>query len=144
MQSSPELSRLQRLNDRLKRRKEIANQCHQIFAAMPEVTVAPTRPRRRHAWPIYPLHLNRERSCQDRETISQGLRAENIGVSVHYRPVHLHSYYRKHLGTGSGECPAAEAVSERLITLPLFSTMTDVDVTEAIAAVEKMIRWARA
>ncbi len=52
MQSAPELSRLQRLNDRLKRRKEIANQCHQIFAAMPEVTVAPTRSGKRQVSPM--------------------------------------------------------------------------------------------
>ncbi len=79
MQSAPELSRLQRLNDRLKRRKEIANQCHQIFAAMPEVTTAPTCPGTRHAWYIYPLLLNRERLRQNRATIFQALQVENIG-----------------------------------------------------------------
>jgi perosamine synthetase len=143
MQSALGLSQLRRLDARLKRREEIAARYHQAFAALPEVTVAPTRAGTRHAWHIYPLLLNRERLRQDRETIFQALRAENIGVSVHYRPVHLHPYYRQHLGSGPGQCPAAEASFERLITLPLFPGMSDDDVSDVIAAVEKVIRWAR-
>jgi perosamine synthetase len=47
------------------------------------------------------------------------------------------------LGTGPGQFPAAEAAFERLITLPLFPGMSDGDVGDVIAAVEKVIRWAR-
>jgi UDP-4-amino-4,6-dideoxy-N-acetyl-beta-L-altrosamine transaminase len=137
------LSQLRRLDARLKRREEIAGRYQEAFAALPEVSVAPTRPGTRHAWHIYPLQVNRERLRQDREAIFQALRAENIGVSVHYRPVHQHPYYREHLGTGPGDCPAAEAAFERLLTLPLFPGMTDDDVADVIAAVEKVIRWAR-
>ena len=143
LQSALGLSQLRRLDGRLKRREEIAGRYQAAFAAMPEVTVAPTRPGTRHAWHIYLLQLNRERLHQDREAIFQALRAENIGVSVHYRPVHLHPYYRKRLGTGPGQCPAAEAAFERLLTLPLFPAMTDADVADVIAAVGKVIRWAR-
>lgn len=137
------LSQLRRLDARLKRREEIAGRYQEAFASIPEVTPAPTRPGMRHAWHIYPLQVNRERLRQDREAIFQALRAENIGVSVHYRPVHLHPYYREHLGTSPGDCPAAEAAFERLLTLPLFPGMTDDDVADVIAAVEKVIRWAR-
>jgi perosamine synthetase len=143
MQSALGLSQLRRLDARLKRREEIATRYHQAFAAVPEVTVAPTHPGTRHAWHIYPLLLNRERLRRDRETIFQALRAENIGVSVHYRPVHLHPYYRERLGSQPGLCPAAEAAFERLITLPLFPTMTDADAMDVIVGVEKVIRWAR-
>jgi len=137
------LSQLRRLDARLKRREEIAGRYHQAFAAMPEVTAAPTRRRTRHAWHIYPLRLNQDRLHQDREAIFQALRAENIGVSVHYRPVHLHPYYRERLGTGRGMCPAAEAAADRLLTLPLFPGMTDDDVADVISALGKVIRWAR-
>jgi len=143
LQSALGLSQLRRLDGRLKRREEIAGRYQEAFAAMPEVTRAPTRPGTRHAWHIYPLRLNPERLCQDREAIFRALRAENIGVSVHYRPVHLHPYYRERLGTGPGHCPAAEAAFERLLTLPLFPRMTDADVADVIAAVEKVTRWAR-
>ena len=143
IQSALGLSQLSRLDARLTRREDIARRYREAFAAMPEATVAPTRQGTRHAWHIYPLLLNRDRLERDRETIFQALRAENIGVSVHYLPVHLHPYYRERLGTGPGLCPAAEAAFERLLTLPLFPGMTDGDVADVIAAVEKVIRWAR-
>jgi UDP-4-amino-4,6-dideoxy-N-acetyl-beta-L-altrosamine transaminase len=137
------LSQLRRLDARLKRREEIATRYREAFVAMPELTAAPTREQTRHAWHLYPLRLNGDRLRQDRETIFQALRAENIGVSVHYRPVHLHPYYRDRFGTGPGLCPAAEAAFERLLTLPLFPGMTDGDVADVITAVAKVIRWAR-
>ncbi len=137
------LSQLRRLENRLKRREEIAGQYHEVFAPLPEVTEASTRIGTRHAWHLYPLRLNRERLRADRETIFRALRAENIGVSVHYLPVHLHPYYREHLGTGPGQCPGAEAAFERLITLPLFPGMSDGDVADVIMGVEKVIRWAQ-
>jgi UDP-4-amino-4,6-dideoxy-N-acetyl-beta-L-altrosamine transaminase len=143
LQSALGLSQLRRLDAILKRREEIAARYHQAFIAMPEVTVAPTQPGNRHAWHLYPLRLNLDRLRQDREIIFQALRAENIGVSVHYLPVHLHPYYRECLGTRPGLCPVAESAFERLITLPLFPGMTDADVTDVVSAVEKVIQWAR-
>ena len=106
-------------------------------------TAALQRPGTRHAWHISPLLLNLDLLRQDRETIFQALRAENIGVSVHYLPVHLHPYYRDRWGTGPGQCPAAEAVFEQLITPPLFPQTTEGDVADVVGAVGKVIRWAR-
>ena len=143
IQSALGLSQLSRLDASLKRREEIAAQYQKAFAEMPELTAAPTHPGTRHAWHLYPLRLNLDRVRQDREMIFQALRAENIGVSVHYLPVHLHPYYRERLGTRRGMCPAAEAAADQMLTLPLFSRMTDGDVADVIAAVGKVIQWAR-
>ena len=46
----------------------------------------------------------------------QALRAESIGVNVHYAPVHLHPFYRERFGTGPGLCPIAEAASQQILT----------------------------
>ena len=67
------------------------------------------------------------------------LRAENIGVNVHYIPVHRHPYYRDRFGYRGGEYPVAEDAYERLISLPMFHGMTDQDVEDVIRAVEKVI-----
>ena len=143
LQSALGLSQLRRLDASLKRREEIAARYHAAFAAMPEVMLAPTQPGNRHAWHIYPLRLDRDRLREDRETIFQALRAENIGVMVHYLPVHLHPYYQERFGTRRGMCPAAEAAAAQLLTLPLFPRMTDGDAADVIAAVGKVIQWAR-
>jgi perosamine synthetase len=75
----------------------------------------------------------------DRAQIFRALRAENIGVNVHYIPVHLHPYYRERFGYKGGEFPVAESAYERLISLPMFHAMTDQDVQDVIAAVTKVI-----
>ena len=136
------LSQLGRLEAGLRRRENIAAQYGAAFAAMPEVLPAPTRPGTRHAWHIYPLRLDTERLREDREAVFRALRAENVGASVHYLPVHLHPFYRERFGTARGLCPAAEAAADRLLTLPLFPQMTDADVADVIAAMAKVIRWA--
>jgi perosamine synthetase len=110
---------------------------------MPEVSAAPVRPGTRHAWHIYPLRVNPDRLRRDREAIFQALRAENIGVSVHYLPVHLHPFYQERFATHRGMCPAAETAGDRLLTLPLFPQMTDRDVADVVTAAEKVLRWAR-
>ncbi len=143
LQSALGLSQLRRLDASLKRREEIAARYHAAFAAMPEVMLAPTQLGNRHAWHIYPLRLDRDRLREDRETIFQALRAENIGVMVHSLPVHLHPYYQERFGTRRGMCPAAEAAADQLLTLPLFPRMTDGDAADVIAAVGKVIQWAR-
>ena len=72
-------------------------------------------------------------------SIFRALRAENIGVNVHYIPVHLHPYYRDQFGHAEGHCHVAEAAYERLISLPMFHGMTDADVMDVIQAVSKVI-----
>jgi perosamine synthetase len=64
-------------------------------------------------------------------------------VSVQSLSVHLHPFYGKRLGTDWGLCPAGEEAAVRLLTLPLFSQMTNQDVADVITAMRKMIRWAR-
>jgi perosamine synthetase len=64
-------------------------------------------------------------------------------VSIQPLPNHLHLSYRKRLDTNRGPCPAAEEAADRFLTLPLFPQMTDADVADVIAAVGKVIRWAR-
>ena len=91
-----------------------------------------------HAWHLYPIRLDLSKLSADRGQIFRALRAENIGVNVHYIPVHLHSYYRERFGYKGGQYPVAEDAYERLISLPMFHGMSDQDVDDVIAAVHKV------
>jgi perosamine synthetase len=66
------------------------------------------------------------------------MRAEGIGVNVHYMPVHLHPFYRRAFGTREGMLPVAERAYERILTFPLFSTMTDEDLADVLAAARRV------
>jgi perosamine synthetase len=142
IQSALGLSQLGRREAGLRGRETIAARHQAAFAAMPEVLPAPTRSGARHAWHIYPLRLDTDRLREDREALFRALRAENVGASAHYLPVHLHPFYRERFATGRGLCPAAEEAADQLLTLPLFPQMTDADVADVIAAMAKVIRWA--
>ncbi len=67
------------------------------------------------------------------------MRAENIGVNVHYIPVHCHPYYRERFGYHGGEFPVAEDAYQRLISLPMFHAITARDASEdVVGAVRKV------
>ena len=67
------------------------------------------------------------------------LKRENIGTGLHYTAVHLHPYYREAWGFRRGEFPAAEYVSDRIFSLPLFPRMTDEDQADVIAALRRLL-----
>ena len=71
----------------------------------------------------------------------RALRAENIGVNVHYIPVHRHPYYRDRFGYKGGEYPVAEAAYEALISLPMFHGMTDRDLEDVVRALSKVLAF---
>jgi perosamine synthetase len=74
----------------------------------------------------------------DQDTVLLALRAENIGVTLHYPLVYRHAFYRERLGCGPGLCPVAESVEGRLVTLPLFPAMTDEDQDDVLHALDKV------
>ena len=87
--------------------------------------------------------LRAEKLKAGREEVFEALRAENIGVNVHYMPVHIHPFYQREFCYKRGDYPRAEAYYERAITLPLFPGMSDEDVKDVIKAVEKVIGYYR-
>ena len=132
------LSQLTRLEQFLKRRAELAQRYRMELAGQPGLLLPAVATDVRHAWHIFPVLLQPERLRADRRTILAALRAENIGVAVHYVPVYWHPYYQAR-GYGRGLCPRAEWAFERLLTLPLFPAMTDEDADDVLAAVRKVL-----
>jgi perosamine synthetase len=133
------LSQMQKLDANLRRRREIAAQYTQAFSTMPGIIPPTVRADCEPAWHLYPVQVQSEKLKVKRAEIFRALRAENIGVNVHYIPVHLHPYYRERFGYCAGQYPIAEAAYGSLISLPMFHAMTDKDVEDVIAAVQKVV-----
>jgi perosamine synthetase len=132
------LSQLKKLDANLSRRREIAARYSNAFSSLPEITPPAVRADANPAWHLYPIRLNLENLTADRRQVFRALRAENIGVNVHYIPVHRHPYYRDRFGYRGGEYPIAENAYERLISLPMFHGMSDQDVEDVITAIKKI------
>ena len=133
------LSQLKKLEANLLRRQEIAAHYAIAFRELAGVTPHPVRAEVNPAWHLYPIRLNLEKLSVTRARIFRALRAENIGVNVHYIPVHRHPYYRDRFGYRGGEYPVAEDAYERLISLPMFPGMSDRDVEDVAAAAKKIV-----
>ena len=111
---------------------------------IPELALPAERPSIGHAYPLYPIVVRTERLTADRDTIMNAIQAENVGVGVHFRAVHLHPYYTETFGFRRGMFPNAEYYSDRTISLPLYPKMTDRDAEDVIHAVRKVIAHYRA
>jgi perosamine synthetase len=132
------MSQLKKLDANLRRRRDIAARYASALQDLAEITLPAVRFGVNPAWHLYPIRLNFAKLKANRSEIFRSLRAENIGVNVHYIPVHHHPYYRERFGYRGGECPVAEDAYERLISLPMFHGMSDDDVQDSIHAVGKV------
>lgn len=131
-------SQLSQLELNVARRNEIATTYDHAFQHNDAVTPLTTAQSSTNAYHIYVVQLELDTLNVSRTEVFAALRAENIGVNVHYIPVPWHPYY-KNQGYEPGQWPAAENAYERMITLPIWPGMTDDDTNDVIAAIDKVV-----
>ena len=142
IQSALGLSQIKKLDDFILKRREIVNKYNEAFKELKEIGTPFENEYSKSGYHIYVLLLNLDKLKCGRKEIFEALQAENIGVNVHYLPVYLHPYYKK-LGYKKGQCPVAEDIYNRMITIPLFPSMTNKDVKDVIEAVKKVLNYYR-
>ncbi len=122
------------------RRKEIVNRYNKAFASIPGVIVQQEIPESDTTRHLYILRLDLDMLTIGRREFFDAMAGENICCNVHYIPVYRHPYYEK-LGYKKGLCPKAEALYESMMSLPLYYSLSDNDVDDVIAAVEKLVTY---
>ncbi|HTR97233.1 MAG TPA: DegT/DnrJ/EryC1/StrS aminotransferase family protein [Candidatus Acidoferrales bacterium] len=122
------------------RRRALVERMRTGLAPVAEVRTPTERPDVTHAWHLFPIALELERLTIDRAAFIRELRAENIGTSVHFIPIHRHPHFRDSLKLAPAGFPVAEDAYARAITLPLFPRMSDRDADDVVAAVAKVAR----
>lgn len=125
-----------------RRRTEIARKYTRAFGALSDFLEAPPDAPVGdvHSWHLYILRLNLDRLRIGRDEFIEELKKANIGVSVHFIPLHIHPYYRESYGYEPGDFPNAYRSFLRSISLPIYPKMTDEDVDSVIAAVGAISR----
>jgi len=139
LQAALALSQLAKINRFWERRVTLKARLDAGLADVAEVERLAERPGIKHAYHLYPIVLRTDMLDTDRDEIMNAIQAENVGVGVHFRAVHLHPYYQETYGFRRGDFPRAEYYSDRTISLPLYPKMTDADADDVIAAVRKVI-----
>jgi len=144
IQAAIGIHQLRRLDAMQKRRRAIVAQYDEALGELAELDRPVERPEVESAWHIYLLRLRLDRLRIGRDAFIEQLRARNIGTSVHFIPVHEHSYYRDRYGLKPDDFPVAHREFERMLSLPLSPAHTDQDVADVIEAVTEVVKQNRA
>lgn len=135
-------SQLKKIDKFVDLRKKYVSMYNKAFKDMIEIQTPYQDQNGSSSWHLYIIRLDLEKLICSRKEIFEALLKENIGVNVHYIPVHLQPYYTQR-GYQRGICPIAENLYEEIISLPLFPAMTEEDVNDVISAVNKVINYYR-
>ena len=121
------------------RRAEIAQAYHAAFASLPLVTPPDAPAGDMHAWHLYPLRLGDAapigRPGMNRDVLIEQLFAAGVGCSVHYIPLHLQPYWRDRYALRAESFPHSQHAYERMLSLPIYTRMTDADVQRVAGVV---------
>lgn len=132
------IHQLKRAEMMRRQREALAQRYREAFGGLEHVEIPPAPPHRLHAWHLFPLRLVLESLSIDRNAFVEELRQHGVGFSVHWRPLHLHPYYQETFGWQPRHLPAASAVWERLVSLPLFPGMREDEQEQVIDVVHML------
>lgn len=137
IQASLGLSQLANLDTWIERRHKLADVYDAALADLP--LILPQRSASKlSALHLYVVQVDTERSPVDRKALFNHLRAADIGVNVHYIPVHTQPYFRR-LGFSFGDFPNSEAYYTRCLSLPMYPSLADADQCYVIEKIRKLL-----
>ena len=139
VQAAIGIHQLEHLDEMQKRRRAIVAQYDEAIGQLEELETPVARPEVESAWHIYLLRLRPERLRIGRDQFIEELRRRNIGASVHFIPIHQHTYYREHHQLRPEQFPVAQREFERMLSLPLSPAHSDQDVADVIEAVTDVV-----
>ncbi|MBX3622298.1 MAG: DegT/DnrJ/EryC1/StrS family aminotransferase [Rhizobacter sp.] len=121
-----------------KKRQALAEQYHHALADLPLALPPLPQAGDTHAWHLYPIRLG-DAVAVHRDTLIERLYDAGIGCSVHYIPLHLQPYWRDRYGLVPGRFPHSQKAYERMVSLPLYTRMTEADVQRVAGAVRQAL-----
>lgn len=118
------LGQLDRAEELRDQRSKHARRYLEVLADVPGVRPLDVRPGREHSWHLMVVRVSAPFSLS-RDELDAGLRARGIGTSIHYKPLHRHSYYRETYGVTDDRFPVASQAADEILSLPLYPDMDD-------------------
>jgi len=135
IQAAIGLQQLRRFPKMQDRRRQIVEMYNEAFSRHAAFLTPSTRSHVTNAWHLYVLRLRAGEMTIGRDQFIQEMTARKIGTSVHFIPIHMHSFYRDKYGYHPDDYPVANAAYQSMLSLPLSPSMTDQDVADVIEAV---------
>ncbi len=125
------LHQLEVVEARRARRAQIGKRYREAFSALDGVALIETPPNSTNACHLFTILVEPSR----RDLVLRRIEARGVGVSVHYRPIHLMKYYRETFGFRPGMYPEAERIGAAAITLPLYPRLREEQISHVVESV---------
>jgi len=138
IQAALGLHQLPRLEEFIERRRTLAERYQAMLSDAPFILPQPVPWPSKHAWHLYTPLLDLERVTINRDQFMSELKSRNIGCGLHYTAAHEFTYYRDAYGWKPEDYPEAHFVSERILSLPLYPTLSEADQDDVIAAIHEI------
>jgi dTDP-4-amino-4,6-dideoxygalactose transaminase len=140
LQAALGLAQLRRIEEMNAQRAKLAELYDRLFDGVPEII----RPARvpypsRHAWHLYTILIDPERTGVTRDEFREEMRKRNIGTGLHFLAVHELSFYRERYRVAPGLLRNSEYVAARIVSLPLFPDMQEEDVVEVVEEIRDLL-----
>lgn len=133
------LHQLKRIEAFQARRTLLAARMHEALRGLPLILPPGPPAGERHAWHLYVVRLD-DTAPIGRDALIEGLYEAGIGCSVHYIPLHLQPYWRERYGLTPAMFPHSQHAYERMLSLPLYTRMTEADVDRVAEAMHRLLR----
>jgi dTDP-4-amino-4,6-dideoxygalactose transaminase len=132
------IQQLRKIDRFLARRHLLAQRYHEELARLPLRLPADATDGGMHSWHLYVVRVTGEASI-GRNALIEKLSEQGIGTSVHYIPLHRHPYWRRRYHLRPQQFPEAEAAYQSMVSLPLYTKMTDEDQTRVLRALREIL-----
>jgi len=138
MQGALGVEQLKKLDSFNEKRKRLVQHYLNKIKGLDYIRTQETKSYVNHCYHLFPILLDFDKCKINRGQFIEALKAEKIGTSVHFIPLHLHPFYQKEYGYKQGDFPVAEKIYNNLISLPLFPGMSINDVDDVVNSVIKI------
>ena len=139
LQASLGLPQLKKVDAMWEWRKKIAASYTAAFHDFDLLTLHTIKSDRESSWHLYPVKLNLDMLTKNRAQIIDEIRKHNVGVGVHFMPVHQHLYYQKTFNLDDRNFPVASSAFPRLMSLPIYPGMSDESIEKVISVVTDIL-----
>jgi len=141
IQAAIGIEQMKKLDSFITKREYIATRYSKAFKKIPGIIIPEVRKDVKHSWHLFPVRIDKHKLGIDRDKFITVLSAENIGTSVHFIPIHYHSFYKQNYGYKHGDFPSCEKVYSQIVSLPIYPEMQEQDINDVIEAIEKIVSF---
>ncbi len=133
------INQIKKLDTFVKARKSIAKKYNEKFKDIDYLTIPTTEEHATHSYHLYPLLIDFEKISIDKIAFFNKMKERGINLQVHYIPIHLQPYYSKNYKYSIGDFPESEKFYKKEISLPIYPSLTNVEVATIIKTIKEVL-----